>query len=223
MQQYKQDFIKFLVQSGALKFGEFLLKSGRKGPYFLNIGQFNTGSSIAELGYYYAQAIAEHIHDYDIVFGPAYKGIHLAVATVIALREKFGKDVAYAYNRKEVKDHGEGGILIGAGITKKSRVVILDDVITAGTALRLVLGVLKHFGPPKIQGIVVLVDRMEKGKGQKSAIQELKEEFGINVYSIVNIDEIVEYLYGRDIDGVVYIDDEKMARIKEYRKVYGTA
>ncbi len=223
MQQYKQDFIKFLVQSGALKFGEFVLKSGRKAPYFLNIGQFNTGGAIAELGYYYAQALNEHIRDYDIVFGPSYKGIQLAVATVIALHEKCAKDVSYAYNRKEAKDHGEGGILIGAPITKESRVVIVDDVITAGTALRLVLDVLKRFGPPQIQGIVLAVDRMEKGQGQKSAIQELKEEFGINVYSIVNIDEIVEYLYGREIDGIVYIDDEKMARIKEYRAVYGVS
>ncbi len=217
MQQYKQDFIRFLVRSGALKFGEFVLKSGRKAPYFLNIGQFNTGKAIAELGYYYAQALNEHVSDYDIVFGPSYKGIQLAVATAIALHEKCNKDVAYAYNRKEAKDHGEGGILIGASITKESRVVILDDVITAGTALRQVLDVLKRFGPPKIQGVVVAVDRMEKGQGQKSAIQELKEECGIDIYAIVNIEEIIAYLYGREVDGIVYIDDEKMARIKEYR------
>lgn len=223
MQQYKQDFIKFLVKTGALKFGEFKLKSGRIGPYFLNIGQFNSGKSIDELGYYYAQCINEHIKDYEVIFGPAYKGIHLAVATVIAMHEKFGKDVAYAYNRKEAKDHGEGGMLIGASITKDTRLVILDDVITAGTALRMVLDILKSVGSPPVQGIVVAVDRMEKGKGEKSAIQEIKEEFGINVFSIVNIEEIVEFLYNKEIDGTVYIDDEKMAKIKEYRRQYGVS
>ncbi len=221
MQQYKQDFIKFLVKSGALKFGEFKLKSGRIGPYFLNIGQFNSGKAIDELGAYYAHTIEEHVQDYDVIFGPAYKGIHLAVATVIAMFEKFHKDVAYAYNRKEAKDHGEGGILIGAPITKDTKVVILDDVITAGTALRLVLDVLKSVGGPTIKGVVVAVDRMEKGQGDKSAIQEIKAEFGIDVFSIVNINEIVEFLYNRDIDGTVYIDDEKMAKIKEYRQQYG--
>lgn len=221
MQQYKQDFIKFLVRFGALKFGEFILKSGRNAPYFLNIGEFKTGAAISELGFYYAQALEENFKNYNLVFGPAYKGIHLAVAATIALHEKFKKDVAYAYNRKEIKDHGEGGILIGANITKDSRVVILDDVITAGTALRSVLDILKGFGPPQIEGVLVAVDRMEKGKNLKSAIQELKDEFGINVYSIVNIQEIIDFLYGREIDGVIYIDDEKMVQIKEYRMIYG--
>lgn len=223
MQQYKEDFIKFLVKTGALKFGEFKLKSGRIGPYFLNIGQFNSGASISELGYYYAQTINEKVKDFDVVFGPAYKGIHLAVAAVIAMNDKLGKDVAYAYNRKEAKDHGEGGMLIGAPITKDTRLVILDDVITAGTALRMVLDLLKTVGSPKIQGVVVAVDRMEKGQGEKSAIQELKAEFNIDVYSIVNIDEIVEYLYNRPLDGVVHIDDEKMAKIKAYREQYGVS
>lgn len=221
MQAYKEEFIKFLVKSGALKFGEFKLKSGRIGPYFLNIGQFNSGKSIDELGYYYAQAINENISDYDVIFGPAYKGIHLAVATVIAMYEKFGKDVAYAYNRKEAKDHGEGGMLIGANITKDTRLIILDDVITAGTALRMVLDILKNVGSPPVRGIVVAVDRMEKGRGEKTAIQEIKEEFGIDIYSIVNINEIVEYLYNKPIDGTVYIDDQKKAVIENYRKQYG--
>lgn len=239
MQQYKQDFIKFLVQSGALKFGEFKLKSGRIGPYFLNIGQFNSGKSISELGLYYAQAIEEHVKNYDVVFGPAYKGIHIAVATVIALQEKLKKDVSYAYNRKEAKDHGEGGMFIGAPINSDTKLVILDDVITAGTALRLVFDLLKGVGSPKVEGVVVAVDRMEKGQGlsarregeasgfagaeltNKTAIQEIKEEFGINVYSIVNIQEIVDFLYNNPIDGVVYVDDEKMAKIKAYRDQYG--
>lgn len=221
MQQYKQDFIQFLVQTGALKFGEFKLKSGRIGPYFLNIGQFNTGAAIGELGYYYAQTLQEKVKNFDVVFGPAYKGIHLAVAAVIALNEKLGRNVAYAYNRKEAKDHGEGGMLVGAPITKDTKLVILDDVITAGTALRMVLDILKDVGSPKVEGVVVAVDRMEKGQGDKTAIQELKDEFGINVYSIVNIEEIIEFLYNREIDGVVYIDDEKMAKIKAYRDQYG--
>lgn len=221
MQQYKQDFIKFLVQSGALKFGEFKLKSGRIGPYFLNIGQFNSGKSISELGLYYAQAIEEHVKNYDVVFGPAYKGIHIAVATVIALQDKLKKDVAYAYNRKEAKDHGEGGMFIGAPINGDTKLVILDDVITAGTALRLVFDLLKGVGSPKVEGVVVAVDRMEKGQGEKTAIQEIKEDFGINVYSIVNIQEIVDFLYNNPIDGVIYVDDEKMAKIKAYRDQYG--
>ena len=221
MQQYKEDFIKFLVKSGALKFGEFKLKSGRIGPYFLNIGQFSTGEAISQLGYYYAQAINENVKDYEVVFGPAYKGIHLAVATVIALKEKLGKNVSYAYNRKEAKDHGEGGMLIGAPINHETKIVIVDDVITAGTALRLVIDVLKGVGSPKIEGVVLAVDRMEKGQGEKSAIQELKDEFGIDVFSIVNIKEVIEFLHGREIDGVVYIDDEKMAKIKAYREQYG--
>ncbi len=223
MQQYKEDFIKFLVKTGALKFGEFKLKSGRIGPYFLNIGMFNSGAAISELGYYYAQTINEKVKDFDVVFGPAYKGIHLAVAAVIAMNDKLGKDVAYAYNRKEAKDHGEGGMLIGAPITKDTRLVILDDVITAGTALRMVLDLLKGVGSPKVQGVVVAVDRMEKGQGEKTAIQELKAEFGIDVYSIVNIEEIVEYLYNKEVDGQVYIDDEKMAKIKAYRQQYGVS
>lgn len=223
MQQYKQDFINFLVKSGALKFGEFELKSGRIGPYFLNIGQFNTGSAVGELGYYYAQTLNENVKEFDVVFGPAYKGIHIAVATVIELNEKLGKNVAYAYNRKEAKDHGEGGMLIGAPINKDTKVVIVDDVITAGTALRLVIDVLKGVGSPKVEGVILAVDRMEKGQTDKSAIQELKDEFGINVYSIVNIEEVVEYLYKREIDGVVYVDDEKMAKIQEYRRQYGVS
>lgn len=221
MQKYKEDFIKFLVKTGALKFGEFKLKSGRVGPYFLNIGQFSTGEAIGELGHYYAQAIDEKIKNFDVVFGPAYKGIHLAVATVIAFNEKLGKNVSYAYNRKEVKDHGEGGMLIGASINKDTKIVIVDDVITAGTALRLVMDVLKGVGSPKVEGVVLAVDRMEKGQGEKSAIQELKDDFGIDVYSIVNIDEVVEYLYNRPLEGVVYIDDEKLAKIKAYREQYG--
>jgi len=223
MQQYKEDFIKFLVKTGALKFGEFKLKSGRVGPYFLNIGQFSTGEAIAKLGYYYAQTLNEKIEDFDVVFGPAYKGIHLAVATVIELTEKLGKNVSYAYNRKEIKDHGEGGMLIGAPIDKNTKIVVVDDVITAGTALRLVIDVLKGVGSPKIEGVVLAVDRMEKGQGDKSAIQELKDEFGINVFSIVNIEEIIEYLYNREVDGVVYIDNKKMAKIKAYRQQYGVS
>lgn len=221
MQKYKEEFITFLVKSNALKFGEFKLKSGRIGAYFLNIGQFSTGEAIGQLGYYYAQAINEKIPNFDVVFGPAYKGIHLAVATVIELNEKLGKNVSYAYNRKEAKDHGEGGMLIGAPINKDTKLVVVDDVITAGTALRAVVDILKGVGSPKIEGVVLAVDRMEKGQGEKSAIQELKDEFGIDVFSIVNIEEVIEFLYNKDIDGVVYIDDEKMAKIKAYRDQYG--
>lgn len=223
MQKYKEDFITLLVKSGALKFGTFTFKSGRIAPNFINMGQFSSGDAICQLGNYYAQALTENVKDFDVIFGPAYKGIHLAVATVMQLKEKFGKNVSFAYNRKEAKDHGDGGMLVGAKITADTKLVLIDDVITAGTAMREVIDILKSVGSPKIQGVVLAVDRMEKGQGEKSAIQELKDEFGIDVFSIVNMNEIVEFLYGRNIDGTVYIDDEKLAKMNEYKKQYGVA
>ena len=221
MQLYKEEFIKFLVRSGALKFGDFTLKSGRKCPYFLNIGQFNKGSTVMELGSYYAQALHENIKDYDVIFGPAYKGIPLCVVTAVESFKKYKIDAAYSFNRKEAKEHGEGGQIVGAPINKDTRVVIIDDVMTAGTALRENLQILQKLGPPKILGVLIAVDRMERGQGEKSAMQEIKDQFGITVYSICTIEEIVEYLYNREIDGTVYIDDAKKAAIEGYRKEYG--
>lgn len=221
MQTYQKDFITFLVRSGALKFGEFTLKSGRKCPYFLNFGQFYKGSAIAELGRAYAAAIRENIQDFDIVFGPAYKGIPLSVATTIAFARDFQQEVSYSFNRKEAKDHGDTGMIVGAPITSDSKLIIVDDVMTAGTAMRETVALLSKFGSPKIQGVLIAVDRMERGQGEKSAMQEIFDEFGIRVYSIVNLDQIIECLHNQEIDGQVFIDDGKLAKIREYREVYG--
>ena len=221
MQQYKKDFIEFLVRSKVLKFGDFILKSGRKCPYFLNFGDVHSGGAIAELGKYYAQCLNGLSLDYNVLFGPAYKGIPISVATSIALFKEFGGDVDYSYNRKEAKDHGEGGLLVGAKINADSRVVILDDVMTAGTALRESLTLLSTLGDPHVVAVLIACDRMEKGHGDKSAVSEVKEDFGIDVYSIVNLDEVTSYLHGLELDGEVVLDDEKLARITEYRKEFG--
>ncbi len=221
MQQYKQDFIEFLVKAKVLKFGDFTLKSGRKCPYFLNFGDVYSGESIAALGKYYAAALNEHVQEYDVLFGPAYKGIPISVATSIALSQEFGRNTDYSYNRKEAKDHGEGGMLVGAKIGPESKVMILDDVMTAGTALRESLALLSTVGDPEVKGVLIAADRMERGQGEKSAVEEVKNEFGIDVYSIVNLSEIVEYLSGKEIDGEVVLDEGKVSQIQEYLKEYG--
>lgn len=222
MQDYKKEFIEFLVRQKVLKFGDFTLKSGRKCPYFLNFGAIHSGESITKLGEYYAKALSEHVKDFDVIFGPAYKGIPISVTAAMAYSRMFGKDIDYAYNRKEAKDHGEGGCIVGAKVNGDSKVVILDDVMTAGTALRESLDIMKEAGDPELKGVLIAADRMEKGQGEKSAIQEVKEEFGIDVYSIVDLDEIIEYLKGKEIDGEVVLDDEKLAMIEKYRVEYGT-
>lgn len=223
MESYKENFIQFLVRSGALKFGDFTLKSGRKCPYFLNLGSFSKGSQISELSKYYAQALHDKIKEYNVIFGPAYKGIPLSVMTTLELFRQFGVDVAYSFNRKEAKDHGEGGMIVGAPITVDSKVVIVDDVMTAGTALRESLQLLSGLGNPKISGVLIAVDRMEKGQGEKSATQEVKAEFGIDVYSVVTIEEIVAYLHNKPVDGQVVIDDVRKAQIDAYRSQYGVS
>ncbi len=221
MQQYQRDFILFLVRTGALKFGEFTLKSGRKCPYFLNFGQFYQGEAISELGRYYASAIREHVQDFDMVFGPAYKGIPLSVAAAVSFARDFGQNISYSFNRKEVKDHGDGGMIVGAPVTADSKMVIVDDVMTAGTALRETVALLQSLGSPKIQGVVIAVDRMERGQSEKSAMMEIFDEFQIRVFSIVTLDDIIECLHGKAIDGQLFIDDEKLEKINEYRKIYG--
>lgn len=221
MQQYKQDFIQFLVRSKVLKFGDFTLKSGRKCPYFLNFGDIHTGETIAELGKYYAHAINEHVKEFDVLFGPAYKGIPISVATSIAMNKELGKNVDYSFNRKEAKLHGEGGFLVGAKMNADSKVVILDDVMTAGTALRESLMLLSTVGDPQVVAVVLGCDRMERGQGKKSSVDEVKDEFGIDVYSVVNLAEIVDYLHGREIDGEVVLGDEEVEKINAYRQEYG--
>jgi len=221
MEQYKKEFIMFLVRTNALKFGEFTLKSGRKCPYFLNMGSFYRGSQISELGKYYAEALNKNIQDFDVIFGPAYKGVPLCVVAATATHKLFGNDVGFSFNRKEAKDHGEGGMIIGAPIGADTKVVIVDDVMTAGTALRESLDLMRSLGGPDVRGVLIAVDRMERGHGEKSAAQEVKEQFGINVHSIVNLDEIIEVLYAKEVDGVVAIDEEKMESIRRYRAEYG--
>lgn len=222
MERYKEEFIELLVTSGALKFGDFALKSGRQCPYFLNIGQFYKAESAVRLFDYYAQGLGEKIREeFEVIFGPAYKGIPLCVGVATAYYLRFKRDVGFSFNRKEAKDHGEGGMLVGSPITKDSRVVIVDDVMTAGTALHESVELLQRLGSPRIVGVLIAVDRMEKGRGQNSATAEVKAEFGIDVYSIVTIEEIVSYLLSRPIGGKVYLDDAKQAAIENYRKQYG--
>ena len=208
---YKESFIKFMVESGVLTFGEFTLKSGRKAPYFVNTGNYNTG-----LGEYYAQCIQENNVKADTLFGPAYKGIPLATACSIALYNKYGVEVNYAFDRKEAKDHGEGGIIVGKKFTDGEKVAIIEDVITAGTAIRTVLPILKEQADVDITALIISVDRMEKGKGELSAVQEVKRDFGINVYSIVTMEDIIEAIKNDVIPGKEYLD-----KMIEYRSVYG--
>ena len=213
---YKESFIKFMVESGVLTFGEFTLKSGRKAPYFVNTGNYNTGSQLARLGEYYAQCIKENNVQADTLFGPAYKGIPLAATCSIALSNKYGIDVNYAFDRKEAKDHGEGGVIVGKKFQDREKIAIIEDVITAGTAIRAVLPLLKSQADVDITALIISVDRMEKGKGELSAVQEVKNDFGIDVYSIVTIEDIIDAIKNGVIPGMEYLD-----KMLEYRKNYG--
>ena len=218
---YKEDFVKFMVRSGVLLFGDFTTKSGRKTPYFVNTGNYKTGAQAAKLGEYYARNIQEHVEGkIDALFGPAYKGIPLAVAAGISMYNLFDRDINYCFNRKEVKDHGEGGSMVGYKLQDGDRVLIVEDVITAGTAIRETLPVLKAAADIEIAGMVISVDRMERGKGEKTAIQEVYEEFGIVTYPIVTVKEIIELLHNNPVDGKVYIDDEMKARMEAYMEQY---
>ena len=219
---YKQEFIEFMVKSGALTFGDFITKSGRKTPYFINTGNYRTGAQAAKLGEFYADCIMENIAGrIDALFGPAYKGIPLSVACSIALFNKYGRDVGYCFNRKEAKDHGEGGSMVGYKLKDGDRILIIEDVITAGTAVRECIPVLKSAADIEIAGLVISVDRMERGSGGLSAIEEIKREFGIKTYPIVTVREIIGCLHNRQIDGRVYVDDAVRSRIEEYLKTYG--
>ncbi len=214
---YKQDFIKFMVDSGVLTFGEFTLKSGRLSPYFMNSGNYKTGAQLARLGEFYAECIHDNGIEFDTLFGPAYKGIPLAVSTAVALYKKFGIDVNYCFDRKEAKDHGEGGCIVGKQLTDGERVVIIEDVMTSGKALREVMPKLKETANVDVAAMIIQVDRMEKGlNGDKSAVQEVSGEFGVNIYPIVNMNDIIEAIEDGIVPGREYL--EKMI---EYRKVYG--
>ena len=211
MEQYQNDFVDFMLEIGALKFGEFTLKSGRVSPYFFNVGQFNQGNHLSQLGQFYAQAIEASGIKFDVLFGPAYKGIPLVAATAIALNDSFNRSVPYSFNRKEAKDHGEGGCIVGHPL--EGDMLIIDDVITAGTAIKEAKDIINANGA-KTKGVVVALDRQEKGNGELSAIQEVEQNFGIAVVSIINLSHIVDYLKANN-------DKNIISRIESYRSQYG--
>ena len=191
MQAYQRDFIRFAIERGVLRFGEFTLKSGRTSPYFFNAGLFNSGSALAQLGKFYAAAVAASGIEFDVIFGPAYKGIPLAAATAIALAESHQRDLPWCFNRKEAKDHGEGGTLVGAPLV--GRVLIVDDVITAGTAIREVMQIIQN-QQAQAAGVLIALDRQERGQGDLSAIQEVERDFGMPVVSIVSLAQVLDFL-----------------------------
>lgn len=222
MEQYKQEFIEFMVDSQVLKFGEFTLKSGRKSPFFMNVGGYVTGTQLRRLGEYYAKAIHDcYGLDFDVLFGPAYKGIPLAVATTMAISSLYGKDIRYCSNRKEEKDHGDTGILLGSKLKDGDRVVIIEDVTTSGKSIEETYPILKAQADVQVKGLMVSLNRMEKGKTEKSALQEIQEKYGFATGAIVNMEEVVEYLYNRPYQGTVYIDDTLKAAIDAYYEQYG--
>ena len=222
MQDFKKEFIEFMVRSGVLTFGDFTTKSGRKTPFFINTGNYDSGGKIDRLGVFYAQALKSEIGlDIDVLYGPAYKGIPLAVTTAAAIANLYGKDLGFAFNRKEAKDHGEGGLIVGRKLKDGDKVVIVEDVITAGTAIRENLPVLLGAAKVNIKAVIVSVDRMERGTGPLSAIQQVEEDYGIRTFAIVTIDEVVEHLYNRVLDGKVILDDTIKDRIDAYRAEYG--
>ena len=222
MEQYKQEFIEFMVDSQVLKFGEFTLKSGRKSPFFMNAGAYVTGSQLRKLGEYYAKAIHDNYGlDFDVLFGPAYKGIPLSVATTMAISELYGKEIRYCSNRKEVMDHGDTGILLGSKLKDGDRVVIIEDVTTSGKSIEETFPIIKAQADVEIKGLMVSLNRMEKGQGEKSALIEIKEKYGFDANAIVTMAEVVEYLYNKEYKGKVYIDDTLKAAIDAYYETYG--
>lgn len=224
MEQYKQEFIEFMVASDVLKFGEFTLKSGRKSPFFMNAGAYVTGSQLRKLGEYYAKAIHDTYGlDFDVLFGPSYKGIPLAVATAMAISELYGVDVRYCSNRKEVKDHGDAGILLGSNLKDGDRVVIIEDVTTSGKSIEETFPILKAQAQVEIKGLMVSLNRMEKGKGQESALEEIQHRYGFPTGAIVTMAEVTEYLTNRPCGGRIVIDDTLKKAIDAYYQQYGAA
>ncbi|OMG64576.1 orotate phosphoribosyltransferase [Stutzerimonas balearica] len=212
MQAYQREFISFAIERGVLRFGQFTLKSGRTSPYFFNAGLFNSGKALAQLGKFYAAAVADSGIDFDVIFGPAYKGIPLAAATAIALAEHHQRDLPWCFNRKEAKDHGEGGTLVGAPLN--GRVLIIDDVITAGTAIREVMQII-HGQQAQAAGVVIALNRQERGQGELSAIQEVERDYAMPVISIVSLSQVLEYLAG---DNQL---KQHLPAVEAYREQYG--
>jgi orotate phosphoribosyltransferase len=222
MEQYKQEFIEFMIDCEVLKFGDFVTKSGRNTPFFVNTGFYRSGSQLIRLGQYYGRAIKEKFGlDFDVLFGPAYKGIPLAVATAMAISNEYGKEIKYCSNRKEIKDHGDAGILLGSPIKDGDKVVIIEDVTTAGTSIQETLPIIQSQGDVTTLGLVVSVDRMERGQGTKNALEEIKEKYGLETTAIVTMAEVVEHLYNRPYNGKIIIDDKLKNAIDEYYEKYG--
>jgi orotate phosphoribosyltransferase len=217
MEAYKQEFVDFMLDCGVLKFGDFTLKSGRRSPFFMNAGLYVTGSQLTKLGEYYAKAIHDKYgDDFDVLFGPAYKGIPLSVATTMAYSRLYGKEIRYCSNRKEAKDHGDAGILLGSPIKDGDRIVVIEDVTTSGKSMEETIPIVKAQGDVKIIGLMVSLNRCEKGKGDKGALDEIKDLYGFETGAIVSMKEVVEYLTQKKI-----IDNELKARIDSYYKEYG--
>ena len=223
MEQYKEEFIEFMLESKVLKFGDFTLKSGRKSPFFMNAGAYVTGAQLKRLGEYYAKAIHDNFgDDFDVLFGPAYKGIPLSVATCIAYSELYGKEIRYCSNRKEIKDHGDVGILLGSKMQDGDRVVIIEDVTTSGKSIEETFPIIKAQGNVEIKGLMVSLNRMEKGiDTDKSALDDIKDKYGIEARAIVSMSDVVEKLYNKPYNGEVIIDDTLKASIDAYYEQYG--
>ncbi|MDE6883651.1 MAG: orotate phosphoribosyltransferase [Lachnospiraceae bacterium] len=223
MEAYKREFIEFMVDSQVLKFGDFTLKSGRKSPFFMNAGAYVTGAQLRKLGEYYARAIHDHYGlEFDVLFGPAYKGIPLAVATTMAISELYGREIRYCSNRKEVKDHGDTGILLGSKLKDGDKVVIIEDVTTSGKSIEETFPILRQQADVEIKGLMVSLNRMERGlHSEKSALHEIREKYGFEANAIVTMEDVVNCLHGQPYKGTIYIDDTLKRAIDAYYEQYG--
>ena len=222
MEQYEKEFIEFMIDCNVLKFGDFVTKSGRNTPFFVNTGFYRTGSQLRRLGEYYAKAIESKFgFDFDVLFGPAYKGIPLSVAASIAISEKYDKDIRYCANRKEVKDHGDAGILLGSPIKDGDRVMIIEDVTTSGKSIEETFPIIKAQGDVEIKGLIVSLNRMERGKGEKSALEEIRDLYGFPTAAIVTMKDVTEHLYNRECGGRIVIDDTIKKALDAYYEEYG--
>ncbi len=222
MESYKKEFIEFMVDCEVLKFGDFTLKSGRKSPFFMNAGAYVTGTQLMKLGEYYAKAIHDtYGDDFDVLFGPSYKGIPLAVVTSVAYAKLYGKEIRYCSNRKEIKDHGDVGILLGSKLKDGDRVVMIEDVTTSGKSMDETIPIVRTAADTKLVGLMVSLNRCERGKGTQGALDEIREEYGMPTAAIVSMKEVVEHLYNREVGGKVVIDDAMMEKINAYYAEYG--
>ena len=222
MERYKEEFIEFMLECKVLKFGNFVTKSGRNTPFFVNTGFYRTGSQLKRLGEFYAKAIAERFgSDFDVLFGPAYKGIPLSVTTAIALSQEHAVDIRYCSNRKEAKDHGDTGILLGGPLQDGDRVLIIEDVTTAGTSIRETIPLLKAQADVSVTGLCVSVDRQERGESERSALKEISDNYSFPTHAIVTMSEVISYLTSHEVDGRLVIDDKMKSAIDAYYAQYG--